>query len=210
MHIRSALFTVIIPVVQLIFRVKAHTQAVLPDLARLALNHKFTSIRVVLSFHILLQSSDNPVEKNTPVLPQIQRVIPCSSSSSAAGPSVVTISAASNAGCGGSNSSSFSFGLRLDLVDPWVEFDELADADCPVAFRSSTESSGGSSLFRPLLLPLLLEESKGGREASLNRGPISDSGEWEFDKGGPERRPELRLVSLGDKGGPITCAIENV
>ena len=53
MHIWSALLAIIVTVVKLILRVKAHTQAMLPDLTRLALDHEFTSIRVVLSFQRL-------------------------------------------------------------------------------------------------------------------------------------------------------------
>jgi hypothetical protein len=49
---RPAFFAVIIVVVELILRFIAHTQSMLPDFTGFALNHKFPSIRVVLSLRM--------------------------------------------------------------------------------------------------------------------------------------------------------------
>lgn len=152
--------------------------------------------------------------KDAPVLPQIQRVIPCSSSSApliaglSAWPGMASDITASRTGCL-SFSFSFSFGFRfaLPLMEaPWVELAELVDGAEP--FLRSSTSSSRSSCLRRFCLPLLLLEARPGRlMISFCLGAGSRSGDLEalVDAEGIERRPERR-ISFGESGGPIVAA----
>ena len=48
MQLRTTLFAVVVVIVDLVFGLVAHTEAVLPDLACLALHHELAGVGVVL------------------------------------------------------------------------------------------------------------------------------------------------------------------
>lgn len=149
------------------------------------------------------------IEHNAPVLPHTQRVIPCSSSSSSAGgKSSVEPDGPSKEGLEGAVSLSFSLAFRFvrPFVVLWVELVEPLEATW-IGLRSSTASSISSCLRRFPRLLLLFETSDGRCEVSLDRGAVSESGDLEVlvDAEGTERLPD-RLVSLGERGGPMGLA----
>ena len=112
-EIGAAEFAVVFAGGQVFFCREAHALAVLPDVACLALDHELPRLVPVLACP---PSSAPFTEKHTtyniPLLPQMQRVTPCSSSCSSGSP---RSTAPSSAGSSTTTSASLSLPLRFAL-----------------------------------------------------------------------------------------------
>lgn len=143
---------------------------------------------------------------NVPVLPHIQRVMPCSSSSGASSGKFPIRPVAPSFETSISCLFSFGFRLFLPLLVLWAELPEGVEAG--ESFLRSSGGSSYSSCLRRFCLPPLLLDARGGRGgASFCLGAGSESGDLEalVEVEGIERRPERR-GSLGESGGPIAAA----